>query len=112
MIQKYQGFELIKPCIELAKKWRTNREYKSLNASLLIAGKDGIVEMDSQGNVILFEEIRAIGSGGIFAETAAEMLYKHTDFDCQKIAEESMLAAARKCVYTNDNFVKNKLVWE
>ena len=111
ILKQYQGFELLKPCVELAKIWRTNREYRNLNGSLLISGKEGIVEIDSQGNVLFFDEFRAIGSGGIYAEVAAEMLFKHTDFDCQKIAEESMKLAAKKCIYTNDEFVKHKLIW-
>ena len=109
--QKFKGFELLKPCIELGKIWRTNREYKSLNGTLLIAGSDGIVEIDSNGNVLLFDQFRAIGSGGIFAETAAEVLFNHTEYDCRQIAEESMKIASKKCVYTNDNFIKHKLIW-
>ena len=70
------------------------------------------MEIDNHGNVLLFEETRAIGSGGIFAESAAEMLYKHTEFDSQKIAEESMEYAASKCAFSNNNFVKHKLVWD
>jgi ATP-dependent HslUV protease subunit HslV len=112
IVSKFQGFELLKPCVELAKKWRTNREYKSLSGVLLIGGKDGIVEIDSNGNVLLFDEIRSVGSGGIFAEAAAEMLYKHTQMNCQEIAEESMGYAAGKCAHSNSNFVKHRLVWD
>ena len=112
MIEKYKGFELLKPCLELSKIWRTNREYKGLSATLLVAGKDGIVEMDSHGNVILNESVRGIGSGGEFAETAAEALLAHTEYDCSKIAEEAMNIAGRKCTGTNLNFVRHRVVWE
>ena len=111
MVKKYQGFELLKPCLELSKKWRTSRSYKSLEGTLLIAGKDGIIELDSSGNVLLHEEFRSIGSGSVFAETSAEMLYRHTDFSVQRIAEESMQLAAKRCVYTNDSFIKQRMIW-
>lgn len=66
---------MLKPCIELAIKWRTDNYFKRLEASVLIADKDELIEIDGSGNVLIHDRFRAIGSGGLFAECAAEALY-------------------------------------
>lgn len=43
--------------------------------------KDSIVEIDGYGNVMVHEEFRSIGSGGHYAESAAEALFPLDDFD-------------------------------
>ena len=72
---------MLKPCIELAKKWRTENQYKRLEASLLICNLSDIVEIDGCGNVMVHDKFRSIGSGGHYAECAAEALYGLDDFD-------------------------------
>lgn len=74
-MDKFPKHRLLKPCIELAIKWRTDNYFKRLEASVLIADKDELIEIDGSGNVLIHDRFRAIGSGGLFAECAAEALY-------------------------------------
>ena len=67
-IEKYQNFSLLKPCIELAMKWRTEGSYKRLEASVLVSDLENLIELDGNGNVLVHDRFRAIGSGGLFAE--------------------------------------------
>lgn len=67
-IDKYQGFSLLRPCTELAKQWRSNKLLRHLSATMLVADKEHIIEMDGEGNVFEIDSIRGIGSGGLFAE--------------------------------------------
>ena len=67
-MDKYQNFSLLKPCIELAIKWRTEGAYKRLEASVLVGDADTLIELDGEGNVLVHDRFRAIGSGGIYAE--------------------------------------------
>lgn len=55
--------------------WRTDKSYKRLEASILVCDAKSIVEIDGNGNVMVHEEFRSIGSGGHYAECAAEALY-------------------------------------
>lgn len=103
-IDKYQGFPLLKPCIELAIKWRTEKNFNKLEASVLVIDNKNIIEIDGQGNVLVHEEYRALGSGGLFAECATEALYDLEE-DAEVIAKRAMEIAAKKCIYTNNNFI-------
>ena len=67
-IDKYAHFTLLKPCIELAIKWRTEGAYKRLEASVLVGDASSLIELDGEGNVLIHDRFRAIGSGGIYAE--------------------------------------------
>lgn len=66
---------MLRPCVELAKKWRTDSQYKRLEGSVLVVDKDNIIEIDGCGNVLTHDWFRSIGSGGLYAECAAEALY-------------------------------------
>ena len=46
--------------------------------------------------------IAAIGSGGPFAQAAAQALAEHTQMSAREIAEEAMKIAGRMCIYTNE----------
>ncbi len=108
-IDKYQNFSLLKPCIELAIKWRTEGAYKRLEATVLVADLENLIELDGDGNVLVHDRFRAIGSGGLFAECAAEALYEFEGYSAEGIARRSMEIAASKCIYSNSNFVSRKL---
>ena len=54
--------------------------------------------MEPEGNAY------SIGSGSVFALSAAKALLRNTDFDAKKIAEEAMKIASETCVYTNNNY--------
>jgi ATP-dependent HslUV protease subunit HslV len=53
--------------------------------------------------------ILAIGSGGIYALAAARALLRHSALSAEEIARESMRVASEICVYTNDQWVIEKL---
>jgi len=45
----------------------------------------------------------AIGSGGAFAQSAAQALLENTELDARSIVEKGLAIAANICVYTNNN---------
>ena len=53
--------------------------------------------------------IAAIGSGGPFAQAAAEALSAHTKLSAREIAEQAMKIAGKMCIYTNENFTIEEL---
>ncbi len=72
--------------MELAKRWRTESQFKRLEGSVLVADKESIIEIDGSGNVLVHDWFRSIGSGGLYAECAAEALYDLDNFDAMQIA--------------------------
>ncbi len=61
----------------------------------LISGNGDVLEPD--------EGIVAIGSGGVYAQSAATALLRHTEMPALEIAERALRIAASICIYTNDN---------
>ena len=53
--------------------------------------------------------IAAIGSGGPFAQAAAQALADHTQLSPREIADEAMKIAGRMCIYTNDKVTIEEL---
>jgi ATP-dependent HslUV protease subunit HslV len=51
----------------------------------------------------------AIGSGGMYALSAARALLAHTELDANRIAVESLKIAGDVCIYTNRNIVVEEL---
>ena len=51
----------------------------------------------------------AIGSGGHFALSSALALLDVPDMDAEAIAKKSMSIASELCVYTNDQYVVEKI---
>ena len=50
-----------------------------------------------------------IGSGGMFAQAAAQALAAHTEMGARQIVEEAMKVAGSICVYTNSNLTIEEL---
>ncbi|GAM20308.1 hypothetical protein SAMD00019534_034830 [Acytostelium subglobosum LB1] len=97
---------LLKSCVELAQQWRTDKFYRKLEASLIVADKDITLNIDGNGDVLEPNDgILAIGSGGEFALAAARALLTVPDLDAEDIARRSMKIAADICIYTNHNFI-------
>ncbi|KAN0034335.1 hypothetical protein ACTFIV_000832 [Dictyostelium citrinum] len=97
---------LLKSCVELAQQWRTDKYYRRLEASLIVADKDITLNIDGNGDVLEPNDgILAIGSGGDFALSAARALLTVPDLDPEDIARRSMKIAADICIYTNHNFI-------
>jgi len=81
-----------------------------LEALLLVSDKDQTFLLSGQGDVIEPDTgIAAIGSGGPFAQAAAQALADHTQLTPREIAEEAMKIAGRMCIYTNDKVTIEEL---
>src|SRR5271168_1877716 len=101
-LEQYHG-NLGRAAVELAKDWRTDKFLRHLEALLLVSDKEATFLLSGQGDVIEPDTgIAAIGSGGPFAQAAAQALADHTKLAPREIAEEAMKIASRLCIYTND----------
>jgi ATP-dependent HslUV protease subunit HslV len=108
-IQTYRG-NLTRASVELAKDWRTDRILRRLEALLIVADTEHTFIISGNGDVIEpGEGIAAIGSGGPFAQAAAEALYENTALDARSIAEKAMRIAAGICIYTNTETTMEEL---
>jgi len=108
-LEQYHG-NLGRSAVELAKDWRTDKFLRHLEALLLVSDKDATFLLSGQGDVIEPDTgIAAIGSGGPFAQAAAQALADHTKLGPREIAEEAMKIASRMCIYTNDRLTIEEL---
>ena len=93
---------LARAAIELAKDWRTDRMLRRLDALLCVADIEKSLLISGTGDVIEPEhDLLAIGSGGGYAQAAAQALLEHTDLDARRIVEEALAIAGEICIYTN-----------
>ncbi|MDF3036868.1 MAG: hslV [Paucimonas sp.] len=100
-LEKHQG-HLMRSSVELAKDWRTDRILRRLEAMLLVADKDATLIITGNGDVLEPEQgIGAIGSGGVYAQSAAKALFENTDFTPVEIVQKSLTIAGELCIYTN-----------
>ena len=108
-LEKFQG-NLPRSAVELAKDWRTDKILRRLEAMLIVADKDHSFLISGNGDVIEADDgILAIGSGGMFAQSAAKALLKHSQLNAREIVEEAMDVAQSVCVYTNSNLTIEEL---
>jgi ATP-dependent HslUV protease subunit HslV len=108
-LEKFQG-NLPRSAVELAKDWRTDKLLRRLEAMLIVADKDHSFLISGNGDVIEADDgILAIGSGGMFAQSAAKALLKHSQLNAREIVEESMDIAQSVCVFTNSNLTIEEL---
>src|SRR6476620_1890099 len=84
-LEQYHG-NLGRAAVELAKDWRTDKSLRQLEALLLVADKEQTYLLSGQGDVIEPDSgIAAIGSGGPFAQAAAQALAEHTQMSAREI---------------------------
>lgn len=97
--------DLLKSAISLAKDWRTDKYLRRLEALMIVADKKNILVLTGQGDVIKFDDIAAIGSGGFYALAAARALIDldNVNLTAKDIASKAMHIAADICVYSNHN---------
>ncbi|MGB8010284.1 MAG: ATP-dependent protease subunit HslV [Terriglobales bacterium] len=108
-LDQYHG-NLGRAAVELAKDWRTDKFLRHLEALLIVTDKETTFLLSGQGDVIEPDTgIAAIGSGGPFAQAAAQALADHTQLSPREIAEEAMKIAGRMCIYTNDRVTIEEL---
>src|ERR1700737_3417045 len=101
-LEQYHG-NIGRAAVELAKDWRTDKFLRHLEALLLVCDKEQTYLLSGQGDVIEPDTgIAAIGSGGPYAQAAAQALAQHTQLPPPQIAEEAMKIAGKMCIYTND----------
>ncbi len=102
-LEQHAG-NLKRAAVELAKKWRSDKVLRQLEAMLIAGNKDTLLVISGNGEVIEPEQnIAAIGSGGSYALAAGKALLKYSDLRIEDIVKESLQIASSICVYTNDN---------
>ena len=110
-LDKYSN-QLVRSAVELAKDWRTDKYLRRLEAMLIVADKHNILVVTGNGDVIEPEDnVTAIGSGGLFALSAAKALMSvNNKMKAEEIALKSMNIAADICVFSNHNIILEKVV--
>ena len=106
---EFQG-QLERAAFELGKEWRTDKYLRNLEALLIVADKNDAFLISGKGDVISSDDgLLSVGSGSMYALSAARALMKHTDLSAKEIAEESMRIAGEICIYTNSDVVVEEL---
>ena len=102
--------QLQRAAVEMAKDWRTERRFGKLEALLAVADAETSLIISGTGDVIEPEDgLIAIGSGGMYALSAARALPAHTELDAKSVATEALNIAGEICIYTNRNIVVEQL---
>ena len=100
-LEKHQG-NLVRSAVELAKDWRTDRALRRLEAMLSVADNESSLVITGNGDVLEPEQgIVAIGSGGVYAQSAAKALIENTDLSAEEVVRKSLTIAGELCIYTN-----------
>lgn len=103
-LEQYPG-QLARACVEMAKDWRTDRYLRKLEAMMIVADKSVSLTLTGMGDVLEPEDgLIGIGSGGMYALSAARALKTVKDLEAEDIARRSMDIASEICVYTNNNY--------
>jgi ATP-dependent HslUV protease subunit HslV len=104
-LKEHRG-SLPRAAVELAKDWRTDRFLRRLEAMLIAMDANTTLLLSGTGDVVEPDDgVIAIGSGGMYALSAARALLRHSNLSATEIARESMRIAAEVCVYTNSELV-------
>jgi ATP-dependent HslUV protease, peptidase subunit HslV len=105
------GGNMKRAAIELAKDWRMDRYLRRLEAMMIVANKEELLVISGTGDVLEPDNhIAAIGSGSMFAQSAATALQKHAPhLSAEEIVRESLHIAADICIYTNHNLIVEKI---
>ncbi|NLI67870.1 MAG: ATP-dependent protease subunit HslV [Bacilli bacterium] len=105
-LEEYNG-NLVRAAVQLAKKWRSDKVLRQLEAMLIVMNKDHLLLISGTGEVIEPDDgILAIGSGGNYALSAGRALVKYAShLSAKEIAEAALKIASDICVYTNDEIV-------
>ncbi len=108
-LKEHQG-SLARAAVELAKEWRTDRFLRRLEALLLVA--DGTQTLLLSGNGDVLEPdggVIGIGSGGPYAQAAAQALLEATELPAEEVARRAMRIAGELCVFTNGELSLERL---
>lgn len=88
-----------------------DRYLRRLEAMLITANKDEILVLSGTGDVLEPDNhVAAIGSGSMYAQSAALALKKHAPhLTAEEMVRESLNIAADICIYTNHNILIEKI---
>lgn len=104
------GGNLKKAAVDLASFWRSDKALRKLEALLIAADKENLLIISGGGEIIEpDDDIAAIGSGGMYALSAARALSRNTKLGPSEIAKESLKIASEICIYTNSNIIVEEL---
>jgi ATP-dependent HslUV protease, peptidase subunit HslV len=105
------GNNMKRAAVELAKEWRMDRMLSKLEAMMIVADANDILIISGTGDVIEPDmDIASIGSGSMYALSAARALKKFApQLSAEDMVRESLTIAADVCIYTNHNFVIQKV---
>jgi ATP-dependent HslUV protease subunit HslV len=109
-LANYQG-NLKRAAVELAKEWRMDKYLRNLESMLIAADQNEILVISGNGDVLEpNDEVASIGSGSMYARSAALALKKHAPhLSAEEMVREGLTIAADICIYTNHNFVIEKV---
>ncbi|AFK05287.1 ATP-dependent protease hslV [Emticicia oligotrophica DSM 17448] len=101
------GGNMKRAAIELAKDWRTDRYLRKLEAMLIVANESEMLIISGTGDVLEPDNnIASIGSGSMYAQSAAIALKKHAaNLSAEEMVREGLNIAADICIYTNHNII-------
>jgi len=102
-LEQYGG-SLSRAAVELAQEWRSDKMMRKLEAMLIAADANETLVVSGTGEVIDPDGgVVAIGSGGSYAQAAAQALLENTDLSAKEIARKAMKIASDICIFTNGN---------
>jgi len=108
-LEQYPG-QLTRACVEMAKDWRTDRYLRRLEAMMIVADKSVTLVLTGTGDVLEPEDgVTGIGSGGMYALSAARALKTVGTLRAEDIAKRAMDIASEICVYTNNNYTMESI---
>lgn len=108
-LEQHRG-NLQRSAIELAKDWRTDRFLRRLEAMLVVMDNKQALIISGTGDVVEpDDQIVAIGSGSMYALSAARALMGNTMLSAADIVQKSMSIAADICIYTNSSIMVEEL---
>jgi ATP-dependent HslUV protease subunit HslV len=97
---------LTRAAVELAKDWRSDRALRRLEALLIVGTPEHLFVISGNGDVLEPDQgIAAIGSGGPYAQAAAQALLSNTNLNARDIAHKALEIASEICIYTNKDIV-------
>ena len=97
--------ETVRVCMSLARQWRTNKMTRNFNCEMIVSDPLVTVLLNGQGDAVEMEGgVVAIGSGGLYAQSAAKALIDIPGLSAKDVAHKAMSIAAELCIFTNQNF--------
>ena len=100
-LEQYGG-SLSRAAVELAQEWRSDKMMRKLEAILIAADAKETLVVSGTGEVIDPDGgVVAIGSGGAYAQAAAQALVENTQLPAAEIARKAIEIASNICIFTN-----------